>query len=227
MIRIEMDAGVAGRIDRIGKAINKGLAFTLTDSAKFANEDLLTELRGKVDRPSPYTLNKSGYGLTIAKIDDVSPFSESFVKPDQAAYLKFIMGMASVRGLGDAGASARHAWVPGQRPGFTPSGSYSAKPRLSTYGGVPDKYSKALYDLSKKDFAMTLRTPGKTTGLAPSSQGGVFYVRKPSGKLKVGAFYARAEAHRADHRRTAGTRREEERSFAGAASARRTWSVHR
>ena len=104
------------------------------------------------------------------------------------------MSMATVRLLGDAGASARHAWVPGQLQGFTPTGAYSIKPKRSAYGGVPysgEPYSNSLYDISKKDFAMTLRTPGKTTGLAPSSQGGAFYVRKPSGKLKVGAFCAR------------------------------------
>ncbi len=110
--------------------------------------------------------------------------------------------MATVRGVGDAGSSARHAWVPGQLQGFTPTGAYSIKPKKSAYRGVPysgETYSKSLCDISKKDFAMTLRTPGKTTGLAPSSQGGAFYVRKPCGKLKVGAFYARPEAQRFDH----------------------------
>jgi hypothetical protein len=40
---------------------------------------------------------------------------------------------------------------------------------------VPNSYSNALYAMSKKDFAMTLRTAGATTGNAAYSQGGVFY----------------------------------------------------
>ncbi|MHC2576448.1 hypothetical protein ACVI1J_001843 [Bradyrhizobium diazoefficiens] len=63
MIRIEMDPGVAGKFDKIGKAINKGLAFTLTDSAKFANEDLLTALRGETETSSPETRRR----MTISR----------------------------------------------------------------------------------------------------------------------------------------------------------------
>lgn len=171
MIRIEMTGGNTGPI---GKALNKALAFTLTDSAKFANQDLIDALKRNIDKPAPFTVNKSGYGVTFAKFGDANPFSESFVKPAQSAYEKFIFE-GGVRGLGDAGASAKHVWVPGQRPGSRPAGAYSTKPRRSAYGGIPDAYSQALYDMSKKDFAMTMRRPGKTTGLAPSSQGGVFY----------------------------------------------------
>jgi hypothetical protein len=40
-------------MDRIGKAINKAIVFTLTDSAKFANEEWIAELKSKVDRPAP------------------------------------------------------------------------------------------------------------------------------------------------------------------------------
>lgn len=150
MIRIDLDPGIDGKISRIGKAMNKAIVFTLTDSAKFANEALLAELKGKIDRPAPFTLNRSGYGVTIARFDQASPFSESFVKPAQAAYEQFIMGMSSVRGLGMAGASNRNVFVPGQRPGAVVAGSYSAKPRLSQFGGVPNSYSKSLYGLTAK-----------------------------------------------------------------------------
>jgi hypothetical protein len=36
MIRVEFDPGIGGKVDRIGRAINRGLVFTLTDSPKFA-----------------------------------------------------------------------------------------------------------------------------------------------------------------------------------------------
>jgi hypothetical protein len=110
------------------------------------------------------------------------------VKPAQASYLQFILDGGGIRGLGDAGASTKHAWVPGQRTATSLGGGYTANPRLSRYGGVPDGYSKTLFDsvaafkaragvgkLSKAQFAMTLRKAGKTTGLAAYSKGGVFF----------------------------------------------------
>jgi hypothetical protein len=175
MIRIEMDPGIGGKMDRIGRAINKALVFTLTDSATFAKNDLLDALRTKVDRPAPFTLNKSGYGVVPARFGSADLFSEMAIKPAQSAYERFIFESGGVRGLGAAGASKRHVWVPGQRTNTALAGSYSVKPRRSPYGGVPNSYSNALYDVSKKDFAMTLRTAGVTTGKAAYSQGGVFY----------------------------------------------------
>jgi hypothetical protein len=76
MIRIDMDPSLEGKMDRIGKAVNKALTLTLPDSATFANQDLLAALKAKVDRPASFTLNRSGYGITIASIDDPKPFSE-------------------------------------------------------------------------------------------------------------------------------------------------------
>ena len=176
MIRIEMDPGIGGKMDRVGRAINKALVFTLTDSATFAKNDLLDALRTKVDRPAPFTLNKSGYGVTTAKFGSTDPFSEMSIKPAQSAYEKFIFENGGVRGRGAAGASKKHVWVPGQQTNTSlAGGAYSVKPRRSQYGGVPNSYSKALYDMTKRDFAMTLRTAGHTTGKAAFSQGGVFY----------------------------------------------------
>lgn len=163
------------KMPKVKQAVERALAFTLTDSAKFANEDLIKAHAQKIDHPAPFTLQKSGYGVEMARIGSANLYSEAYIKPAQSAYLKFIYEDGGVRGLGDAGASLKHAWVPGQRPGASPAGAYSIRLRRSPYGGVPNSYSKALYDLSKKDFAMTLRTPGATTGPAPSSQGGVFY----------------------------------------------------
>lgn len=176
MFTISIDTrAVETSMPKVEKAIELGLAFTLTDSAKFANEDLIKAHAQKIDHPAPFTLSKSGYGLNMARIGSDNLYSEAYIKPAQAAYLKFIYEGGGVRRLGDAGASQKHAWVPGQRPGASPAGAYSVRPRRSPYGGVPNSYSKALYDLSKKDFAMTLRTAGATTARGRSSQGGVFY----------------------------------------------------
>lgn len=89
----------------------------------------------------------------MAKFGDANPFSEAVIKPAQSAYLQFILGMETVRGLGQAGASARNIFVPGQRPGAVPSGIYSVTPRLSPYGGVPDAWSQKLFDLTGKPAA--------------------------------------------------------------------------
>lgn len=132
MIRLEMDKGLDGKMDRIGKVINKVLVFTLTESAKFANEEFIGGLKRDIDSPAPFTLAKSGYGITMARFGDAQPFSESFVKPKQAAYEQFIIEPGGVRGLGMAGASSKHVWVPGQRPGNSLPGSYSVKPRMSS-----------------------------------------------------------------------------------------------
>jgi hypothetical protein len=48
-----MDPGIGGKMDHIGRALNKALVFTLTDSATFAKNDPLDALRTKVDRPAP------------------------------------------------------------------------------------------------------------------------------------------------------------------------------
>jgi hypothetical protein len=79
-----------------------------------------------------------------------------------------------VRGLGDAGASARNVWVPGQRPGFSPKGNYSVVPKLSAYGGVPNDYSQSLY---AKWQSVRAAWKGKRGWQGPGnySQGGVFF----------------------------------------------------
>jgi hypothetical protein len=166
MIKIEMDPGVDGKLDKIGKALNKALVFTLTDSAKFANEEFLKDLAKDIDKPAPFTLQRSGYGINIARFGDANPFSEAYVKPAQSAYLQFIIESGGVRGLGQAGASDKHVWVPGQRPGQTFGSAYSIQPKLSPFGGVPNAYSEKLYDL----------TGAPTTGSGPRySNGGVFW----------------------------------------------------
>lgn len=177
---------------RMLQDLQKAAALTLTDTAKFANADFIKELTGKVDRPAPFTVRPSGYGITIAKFGAVGDalFSEAFVKPAQSRYIQFIIDGGGIRGLGDAGASKKHAWVPGQRTTSSLGGAYSVSPRLSKYGGIPNSYSSNLYDMWKRQqaaakgavrgmsaagFAMTLRTPGATTGTAAYSKGGVFY----------------------------------------------------
>jgi hypothetical protein len=44
------------------------LLFTLTDSASYAKADLLVQLKDKIDKPTPFTLNPSGYKVVIARI---------------------------------------------------------------------------------------------------------------------------------------------------------------
>lgn len=112
-VRIEFDKGIDGKMDKIGRAINRGLTFTLTDAAKFASDDLREELRTKVDRPAPFTLNKSGYGTVPARFGDATPSSEMFVKPAQSAYEQYVFS-GGARGRGAAGASKKHVWQSGQ-----------------------------------------------------------------------------------------------------------------
>ncbi|EIG62806.1 hypothetical protein [Bradyrhizobium sp. WSM1253] len=45
MIRIELDKGVDGKMDKIGKSINKALVLTLTDAAVFPNEQFIHALK--------------------------------------------------------------------------------------------------------------------------------------------------------------------------------------
>jgi hypothetical protein len=40
----------------------------LTDSAAYAKADLLVQLKDKIDKPAPFTLNPSGYKVVIARI---------------------------------------------------------------------------------------------------------------------------------------------------------------
>lgn len=112
------------------------------------------------------------------------------MKPEQARYIKFIIGDDGRRGRGEAGASKKHVWAPGQKAGTKLGSDYTDQPRLSRYGGVADGESKRLFAemqgfkarasasvrrMSKAGFAMTLRKAGKTTGVAAYSKGGVFY----------------------------------------------------
>jgi len=166
MIKIEIDPAFDKQLGKVGKALDKAAVFTLTDSATFGNQDFIAALGKKIDKPSPFTLNKSGYGVTIAKFGQANPFSENFIKPAQAAYEQFILGISLVRGLGQAGASNKNVFVPGQRPGFAAVGAYSVKPRLSAYGGLPNEWSQQLYELSLQ--------PPSGPG-ARYSNGGVFW----------------------------------------------------
>ena len=147
-------------LGRAGKQLTKAMAFTLNDSAKYANADLIKSLEGKVDRPAPFTVRPSGYGVVNAQFKSADMFSEAYVKPAQSAYLKFILEAGGVRGLGDAGASRKNVFVPGQRPDATLGSVYSVKPRRSQFGGVPNAYSQKLFD---------------QTNAPPKGGGGVFW----------------------------------------------------
>ena len=149
-------------LGRVGKQLTKAMALTLTDSSKYANADLIKSLATKVDRPSPFTLRPSGYGVTVAKVGTANMCSEAYIKPAQSAYLKFILEAGGVRGLGYAGAPCKNVFVPGQRPDATLRSGYSVKPRRSQFGGVPNAYSQKLFD---------------QTNAAPKGGGGVFGAR--------------------------------------------------
>lgn len=51
MFNVTIDPGFDAKLGNVGKALNKAIVFTLTDSAKFANVDLLQALASKVDGP--------------------------------------------------------------------------------------------------------------------------------------------------------------------------------
>ena len=187
-------------LDRVGKKLQKALALTLTDSAKYANADLIKTLTAKIDRPAPFTLRPSGYGVTVARFGASGSdlFSESYIKPAQSAYLRFVIE-GGTRGLGDAGASAKHVFVPGQRVGFDLPGDYSERARRSAYGGVPNSYSENLYDKWKAGKGM------------PSSAGGVFFNDGRIKHLPIG-FIARPKrtARAAGSKLTAAQKRNQE-----------------
>jgi hypothetical protein len=167
----KLDAKVKG----IGKALSKAAAFTLTDSAAYAKADLLVAIKQKVDRPTPFTLNPSGYKVVIARIgSDLNTMSsEMNIAPKQSAYEKFIFYFGP-RHLGDAGASQKHIWVPGQRQDDGKPGSYSISAKRSSYGGVPNSYSQYLYELWQTQKRTWFSTKGHM-GSGKYSTGGVFY----------------------------------------------------
>lgn len=170
-----VDPRLDSKVNGIGKALSKAAAFTLTDSATYAKADLLVQLKEKIDRPTPFTLNPSGYKVVIARIgaDLNTMSSEMDIAPKQSAYEKFIFYFGP-RNLGDAGASQKHIWVPGQRPEDNSPGNYSISPRRSTYGGVPNSYSQYLYELWQTQKRTWFSTRGHM-GSGKYSTGGVFY----------------------------------------------------
>ena len=82
MSRNKMDPRIGRKMDCIGKATDKAMVFTLTDSATFARNDLLDALRTKVDRPAPFTLNKSGYAVRdrspFQRLEDIEKLAGAF-----------------------------------------------------------------------------------------------------------------------------------------------------
>ncbi|EIG62807.1 hypothetical protein [Bradyrhizobium sp. WSM1253] len=81
-----------------------------------------------------------------------------------------------MRYIGDAGASDKHVWTPGTRPGTTLGADYSVKPYRSSFGGIPDSWSSKLYRAWKTGVAAS-------GGLPKSSRGGVF-LSNGTGKTK-------------------------------------------
>lgn len=130
-------------------ALQKAAAITLNHSAQYAKVDLLKALQTKIDKPSPFTTNEKGYQVQTASLRGGAAVmsSEMNIGPRQSRYERKIFTYG-VRRIGDAGASARHAWVPGQRPGFKLGSNYSIQSKRSGFGGVPNKYSQNLYGMS-------------------------------------------------------------------------------